>query len=140
MSLLSQAPPPAALGVPTDNLMSLALLGKTALALVLVVGCVLLCGWLARRVGSTARSTASGLRVVSSTSLGQREKVVIVQVQGQWLVLGVTAQQVNTLAQMQAPPADAEADVLAGNSFSDRLAGALRRTVLRPDHTPGKPS
>lgn len=116
---------PAPLGVPADSVMNLALLGKTALALAVVLGCVLVFGWLARRMGTRTLVPGKQLRVVSSTGLGQREKVVIVEVRGQWLVLGVTAQQVTALAQMEAPQAEPEA-VVAG-SFSERLAGALSR-------------
>jgi flagellar protein FliO/FliZ len=116
---------PAPLGVPTDSVMNLALLGKTALALAVVLGCVLVFGWLARRMGTRSLVPGKQLRVVSSTGLGQREKVVIVEVRGQWLVLGVTAQQVTALAQMEAPAVEPEVEV--GDSFSERLAKALLR-------------
>jgi flagellar biosynthetic protein FliP len=36
------------------------------------------------------------VKVVSSSSLGQRERVVVVEIDGTWLVLGVTASQINT--------------------------------------------
>ncbi|MHC8383781.1 flagellar biosynthetic protein FliO [Pseudomonas sp. LB3P14] len=141
MSLVSQTPPPVTLGVPSDSLMNLALLGKTALALALVVTCVLVCGWLVRRVGARPLSPGKVMRVVSSTSLGQREKVVIVEVRGQWLVLGVTAQQVSALTQMDAPPAESDiAAATTGDSFAERLAGALRRNIQRTDKGPGSSS
>ncbi|WP_335944091.1 flagellar biosynthetic protein FliO [Pseudomonas sp. G166] len=139
MSQFSQTPP-VPLGVPSDSLMNLALLGKTALALGLVVACVLLCGWVVRRAGVRALTPGKVMRVVSSTSLGQREKVVIVEVQGKWLVLGVTAQQVSALSQMDAPPADPEGSAANGDGFAERLAAALRRSGPRSDHQPGSPS
>lgn len=141
MSLVSQSPPPVALGVSSDSLITLALLGKTALALALVVACVLLCGWVVRRVGARPLSPGKVMRVVSSTSMGQREKVVIVEVRGQWLVLGVTAQQVTALAQMDAPPAEPDiAAVTTGDSFAERLAGALKRRIQCTDKGSGGPS
>ncbi len=141
MSLVSQTPPPVALGVPSDSLMNLALLGKTALALALVIVCVLLCGWVVRRVGARPLSPGKVMRVVSSTSLGQREKVVIIEVQGQWLVLGVTAQQISALAQMDAPPTEPTiATAVTGDSFAERLASALKRNIQRTDKGPGSPS
>lgn len=130
MSLVSATPAP--LGVPSDNVMNLALLGKTGLALVVVLACVLVCGWLARRMGSRPLAPGKMLRVVSSTGLGQREKVVIVEVRGQWLVLGVTAQQVTALAQMDAPAAEPEpAAVAPGDSFAERLAHALKHNLRK---------
>ncbi|TFY91030.1 flagellar biosynthetic protein FliO [Pseudomonas nabeulensis] len=111
--------------------MNLALLGKTSLALVVVLVCVLGCGWLARRVGTRPLSPGKLLRVVSSTGVGQREKVVIVEVRGQWLVLGVTPQQVTALAQMDAPEPEPEAVVVPGDNFSERLAMALKHNFKR---------
>ncbi|WP_236529787.1 flagellar biosynthetic protein FliO [Pseudomonas syringae] len=121
----------APLGVPDDSVMNLALLGKTALALVVVLGCVLVFGWLARRVGSRPLAPGKLMRVVSSTGLGQREKVVIVEVRGQWLVLGVTAQQVTALAQMDAPEPEPETVVVPGDNFAERLAVALKHNLKR---------
>ena len=40
------------------------------------------------------------IRVVSQLNLGAREKISIVEVDDQWLVLGVTAQQVTLLSQI----------------------------------------
>ncbi|MFJ4144144.1 flagellar biosynthetic protein FliO [Pseudomonas sp. NPDC089734] len=140
MSDVSQTPP-VALGAASDSLMSLALLGKTALALGLVVACVFVCGWLLRRIGTRPLVPGQIMRVVSSTSVGQREKVVIVEVQGKWLVLGVTAQQVSALSQMDAPPAPAEGSApLAGNTFAERLASALKRNIQRTPDKPENPS
>ena len=139
MSLVSPTPP-ASLGTSTESLMSLALLGKTALALGLVLGCVFLCGWVARRVGARPLAPGKVMRVVSSTSLGQREKVVLVEVQGKWLVLGVTAHQVSALSEFEAPAAEPESsDAITGNSFAERLAVALKRN-LRGGKEPGSRS
>ena len=130
MSLVSATPAP--LGVPSDNVMNLALLGKTGLALVVVLACVLVCGWLARRIGARPLAPGKMLRVVSSTGLGQREKVVSVEVRGQWLVLGVTAQHVTALAQMDAPAPEPEPAVVApGDSFAERLAHALKHNLRK---------
>lgn len=136
MSLINPTPP-AALGTTSDSLLSLALLGKTALALGLVLVCVLLCGRVARRLGSRPLPPGKVMRVVSTTSLGQREKVVIVEVQGKWLILGVTAQQVSALSQMDAPPTEPEnASTITGNNFAERLASALKRNIRQGDKEP----
>jgi flagellar biosynthetic protein FliO len=129
---------PASLGVPADDLAGLGLLGKTALALGVVAACVLLCGWLVSRFGARPSSSARVVQVVASTRVGQREKVVVVDVQGRRLVLGVTAQQVSCLCDLQAPPAvpDAEAEV-AGRGFALRLVEALKQGGQRdPEQRP----
>ncbi|CAQ84716.1 MULTISPECIES: flagellar biosynthetic protein FliO [Photorhabdus] len=61
--------------------------------------------WLIRRMGIIPGKgkTQQHLNIKASCSLGQRERVVIVEVENDWLVLGVTAQQINLLHQMPIP-------------------------------------
>ncbi|NIE75439.1 flagellar biosynthetic protein FliO [Pantoea sp. Ap-967] len=119
---------PASLGAPAGDLVGLGLLGKTALALGVVMACVLLCGWLASRLGARPSSTAKRVQVVASTRLGQREKVVVVDVEGRRLVLGVTAQQVSCLCDLPAPAAASETEAEpAGRGFAQRLVEALKQ-------------
>lgn len=74
---------------------------------------------LAQRMG-LAQTQAAGqmqvLRTVAQTSLGPGQRVVTVEVnaggQRQWLVLGVTANQINTLSQMSVPNTPAPSEVL----------------------------
>lgn len=110
------------------NLLGLALLGKTAFAFALVVGGIFCCAWLARRLGPQRARAGQHLRVVSSTALGQRERVVIVEVQGQWLVLGVTAHQVTQLAQLPASTLFTPAPQVP-TGFAERLASAVGRRL-----------
>ena len=70
--------------------------------MLLVLGLILLCAWLARRFGLQRLGGGRLVRVVSSAALGTRERVVVVEVAGTWLVLGVTPSQVNTLHTMPA--------------------------------------
>jgi len=136
MSAAAAFAAPASLGVPADNLVGLSLLGKTALALGLVMACVLLCGWLASRLGARASSPDKVVQVVASTRVGQREKVVVVEVRGRWLVLGVTAQQVVCLSDVDAPMASTEATTEpAARGFALRLMDALKQGGVRdPEH------
>ena len=51
-----------------------------------------------KRLGFAPQSAGTrGLKVAASTSLGPRERVVIVEVEDARLVLGVTASQINVL-------------------------------------------
>lgn len=80
-----------------------ALIGRTSVTLVVVIGVILVCAWLLKRLGFQRNHGGERLRVVSSRSLGQRERVVIVEVENEWLVLGVTPQQINTLHRRPIP-------------------------------------
>lgn len=56
---------------------------------------ILFVAWLVRRLGFAPQARNSKLlNVRASCQVGQRERVVIVEVDDTWLVLGVTAQQV----------------------------------------------
>jgi flagellar protein FliO/FliZ len=82
--------------------------GGTVFALVFVVGLILALAWLAKRMPGVAGSSNRALRVVASLSLGPREKVVVVDVGGKQLLLGVGAGGTRTLHTLDAPLPEAE--------------------------------
>lgn len=116
----------------SEAVLGLAAFGKTAAALALVIALIFLCAALVRRLGPGRQGRGNILRVVSSAAVGTRERVVVVEIEGTWLVLGVTSGQVNTLHTLPAPE-DADrgqppaSDPEAG--FSTRLAQALRHNA-----------
>lgn len=97
-----------------------------AILLVIVAG-----AWVVRKLGlSPSGIPSQKLKVRASCTLGQRERVVVVEVEGTWLVLGVTPQQITALHTLPAPPAGAND---AGNEhgsadFPTRLRQMLNRT------------
>ncbi|RBC05779.1 flagellar biosynthetic protein FliO, partial [Xanthomonas oryzae] len=72
-------------------------------ALLLVLALIVGLSWLLKRMpGSGFRST-EGLRVVTSLAVGAKERVVVVEVNGQQLLLGVTAGGISTLHTLPEP-------------------------------------
>lgn len=115
--------------------LGLLMMGKTAVSLLIVVAIILGCAWLLKRVGPNRRAGAQHLRVIASTPVGQRERVVIVEVDNRWLVLGVGGGQVNKLDTLEPPPtptksgpATHSASPLSG-SFASRFGQALKRNA-----------
>jgi len=136
MSTTSIAQAPIASSAPAaDALLGLGALGKIGLALLGVIGLILLCAWLLRRFGGTSLRLGAHLRVVGSSALGQRERLVLVEMAGTWLLLGVTASQISKLHEMPAPAAQADATMPESSSgqdnFASRLAQALRHNLGR---------
>jgi len=72
---------------------------STLVSLVLVLAAIGVVAFLVKRLGPGNVSQARIMRVVSQLPLGAREKISIVELDDQWLVLGVTAQQITLLAQ-----------------------------------------
>ncbi|MGJ7535780.1 MULTISPECIES: flagellar biosynthetic protein FliO [unclassified Variovorax] len=104
-----------------------------------VVGLIFLCAWLARRFGLQRLGSGQLVKVVSSAAVGQRERVVVVEVGDTWLVLGVTPSQVNTLHTL---PAQAHAAAAAPASSSvaptpvELFARKLREALSGKPHRP----
>ena len=87
-----------------------------------VLGLIFLCAWAARRFGLQRLGGGHLVKVVSSTMVGQRERVVVVEVGGTWLVLGVAAGRLNAQHSL---PAQALPTAPAASAMPDaRLAGA----------------
>jgi flagellar protein FliO/FliZ len=69
---------------------------QVLLGLALVVAAIVATGWLLRRLGPS-QSAGGLLRVVGGVMVGPRERLVVVEVGEQWLVLGVATGGVNLL-------------------------------------------
>lgn len=110
---------------------------QAGLGLAMVVALIFLCAWLLRRFGFQGRSSDRLLKVVSSVMVGQRERVVVVEVGNSWLVLGVAAGQVSALHTMPAEKLPAQGNPIPGpgllvdGGFSRNLRESLLRMGLR---------
>jgi flagellar protein FliO/FliZ len=125
--------------VPAEAAPSYAAAGllQAGLGLAMVVALIFLCAWLLRRFGFQGRSSDRLLKVVSSVMVGQRERVVVVEVGNAWLVLGVAAGQVNALHTMPAEKLPAQgapqpaSGPLMDAVFSRKLRESLQRLGTR---------
>lgn len=82
--------------------------GGTVFALLFVLALILALAWLAKRMPGVAGASNPALRVVGSLSLGPRERVVVVDVGGTQLLLGVGAGGTRALHTLTAPLPAAE--------------------------------
>lgn len=104
-------------------------LAQVVFGLAVVMGAIALTAWLARRYMPAVRGVGGLVKVVSGVMVGPKERVVVVEVGDTWLVLGVTAQQVNTLHTLPRPTGSAT-DVSSRPSeseFSSWLGRALNK-------------
>jgi flagellar protein FliO/FliZ len=102
----------------------------TLLALVFVLALLMGLAWFMKRYGPRGAGAAAHLRVVSSLSLGGRERILVVEVADQWIVVGASPGRVNlltTLAKQEGaePPAGHVANVPSG--FADWLKQTLEK-------------
>lgn len=115
-----------------DALLGMAALGKTAAVLVLIIALILLCGYVLRRLGPHATRSGVNLKIVASSALGPRERVVVVELEDTWLVLGVAAGQVSKLHELPArrPPPGEQAQPAEEPGFAARFARALKQQAV----------
>ncbi|SLM63758.1 MULTISPECIES: flagellar biosynthetic protein FliO [Dickeya] len=111
-----------------------ALVSQVGTALCGVLLLILLVAWLMRKLGFAPQAKNNKLlNIVSACPVGQREKVVIIEVEGNWLVLGVTSQQITHLHTLPAQP-------LSTVGATEKIASAdfiqfLKKATKRPEKT-----
>lgn len=74
---------------------------KMALGLAIVLAVMALITWLLKRLMPNVANKQSILRVVGGVSVGSRERVVVLEVAGRWLVIGVAPGQISQLANLE---------------------------------------
>lgn len=106
---------------------------QVGFGLALVLALIFVCAWAARRFGLLQQPGGGRLiKVVSSAMVGQRERVVVVEVGGTWLVLGVAAGQVRALHAMAAETLPETQGGAAMSAMNERFgAGAFSRKLLQ---------
>ena len=80
--------------------------------------------WLARRVGYSGGQGARLMKVVAALPVGAKERVVVVEIGEQWLLLGVAPGRVSTLATLPRGELPAAGEIAPGVNFSSLLAKA----------------
>ena len=73
---------------------------QTILALVLVLSLLLGMAWVLKRFGPRGMGSSANLRLVGALNIGGRERIMVVEVGDQWIVVGASPGRVNALATM----------------------------------------
>jgi flagellar protein FliO/FliZ len=86
--------------------------GSMILSLLMVLALIIICAFVLKRFNLT-QQTVSQMKVVTSLSLGTKERLIVVQVADQQLLLGVTAQQITLLEKLDEPLAEQQSTSVA---------------------------
>jgi flagellar protein FliO/FliZ len=99
----------------------------TILSLGLVIGAILVTGFVLRRVSPGLRQAGTLLKPVAQIAVGPKEKVAVIQFQGELLVIGITANQVSLLTKGVADiTKPIEGTVPTEKALLDRWLGRLK--------------
>jgi flagellar protein FliO/FliZ len=95
---------------------------QVLVGLIVVLGLMAAAAWTLKRFGAAKSAGGTTVRIVGGVSVGNRERVLVVEVADQWIVVGVAPGRVNALATMargEAMPAGtANADANPAKNFS----------------------
>jgi flagellar protein FliO/FliZ len=70
------------------------------MGLIAVLAFMAVAAWFLKKLGPVSKGKMLAVKIVGGVSLGHRERVMVIEVADQWIVLGVTASQINTLSTM----------------------------------------
>lgn len=103
---------------------------QTIVGLLVVIGLVFGCAWLARRFGLQPGNRGGLVKTVGGASLGGKERVAVVEIGDTWLVLGAAPGNVRLLHTMPAGSATADG-VIATIPQNQGIGAALPGTFAQ---------
>ena len=94
------------------------------LGLLLVIGLIFMLAWLMRRVQQIVPRGGQVIKVVATQALGPRDRLVLVQVGGEQVLLGLTPGTITSLHVLKEPVQVADTEPASGE-FAQRLMELL---------------
>ena len=96
---------------------------QTTLSLLVVLGILVGLAWLLKRYGPKTVTGGANVKLVGALSVGTRERILVVEVGEQWIVVGASPGRMNALATMPRQEADdnppAPAHALPSANFAE---------------------
>ncbi|MBE0493854.1 MAG: flagellar biosynthetic protein FliO [Thiomicrospira sp.] len=104
-------------------------LGQIMVSLLLVLAIIFVGAWLVRRYGRFSAVADGQLRVLGMLSVGQKERIMLLQVGRQQLLVGVTSSRITTLHTLDEPIDVQDPELVAPlkPSFAQRFQDALKQ-------------
>lgn len=96
-------------------------------SLLLVLAAIVAIAWLFKRMNLSQQGAGSLLKVIGNVAIGQRERIVLLEVGETWLVVGVGPGQIRTLHTLdkgqgqELPPMQADVENRFGKLFTSVL-------------------
>lgn len=100
---------------------------RLASGLLLVVLLIIVLAWIVRRLNQAGIGVSGAFRIMACSSLGPREKIMLVKAGERYLLLGVTSGSINTLHDFgEALPPGFQTET--HNAFADLLKQVMRKS------------
>jgi flagellar protein FliO/FliZ len=98
---------------------------QTIFALLVVLAALAALAWFLKRFGPGQASGQGNLHIVGALSLGGRERIVVVEVGEQWIVVGASPGRINALATLPRQEGVAPIGATPAQPFADWLKKTL---------------
>lgn len=96
--------------------------------LLVVLGLMAAAAWGLKRFGVAKTSSVTNVKIVGGVNLGSRERILVIEVADQWIVVGVTPGQINTLSTMPKQESATASETLpATKNFSTWLKQTIEK-------------
>lgn len=93
------------------------------LGLFFIIAFIFGIAWLIKRMGTMHPGHSANLKIVAGLSVGQREKVIVLQVMNEQLLIGVTQSNIQLLSTLKEPITPGSPPSLGG--FQEKLQSAI---------------
>ena len=80
-----------------ESPMNLSYVAQILISFLLVIGFIFFMAWMMKRSGRFGYGSGQTIKIISSMSLGMREKILVIEVGGENIVVGVAPGQIRTL-------------------------------------------
>lgn len=100
--------------------------GQIVISLLLVLVIIFIAAWLLRRYGRFPGVADGNLKVLGALSVGQRERILLLQVGKEQVLVGVTSSKITRLHQLE-EPVEMQHQESNASDFSKKLQAALNR-------------
>lgn len=117
--------------VPPSPAVSSGSIVQILFSLMLVLAVIVLVGWLLKRMNLTQQNSGSHLKMLGGIAIGQRERIVLVEIDETWLVIGVGPGQIRTLHTLPRPEGSDGNNVVQQARPGDGKFAALLSSVIR---------
>jgi len=108
----------------TPKVGSGAFFAQVMIGLLFVLACIYALAWIVKRMGQGGFLANNQMKIVSTLAVGTRERVVVLDVGGQQIMLGITPQNINKLHVFEHPVIHSDpgsvSDTAVGD-FSDKI-------------------
>lgn len=115
--------------IPPGSVIAAESMTKMVIGLALVLVIIIAIAWLLKRFSIIPTAATGHIKIVSAASVGQRERIVIVEIGETCLVLGVAPGQVNMLHSMEKSALNTNDKTLknASGQFSEALDKSISK-------------